>query len=94
MATTGLSITLANKIYLDKTSTKTFPVLIKNEKNVLGYFVNVIFYAIIISLVVSILGFTFGEKVFLLMNSTTEVTSLGLKYIQDIYFSSPRPPFS
>ena len=49
----------------------------KNEKNVLGYFVNVIFYAIIISLIVSILGFTFGEKVFLLMNSTIEVTSLG-----------------
>ena len=53
----------------------------KNEKNVLGYFVNVIFYAIIISLIVSILGFTFGEKVFLLMNSTTEVTSLGLKSV-------------
>ena len=56
----------------------------KNEKNVIGYFVNVIFYAIIISLIVSILGFTFGEKVFLLMNSTIEVTSLGLKYINII----------
>ena len=60
----------------------------KNEKNVLGYFVNVIFYAIIISLIVSILGFTFGEKVFLLMNSTTEVTSLGLKYINIIFLGT------
>ena len=70
----------------------------KNGKNVLGYFVNVIFYAIIISLIVSILGFTFGEKVFLLMNSTTEVTSLGLKYINIIFlgticllYTSPSP---
>ena len=60
----------------------------KSEKNVLGYFVNVIFYAIIISLLVSILGFIFGEKVFLLMNSTTEVTSLGLKYINIIFLGT------
>ncbi len=60
----------------------------KNEKNVLGYFVNVIFYAIIISLIVSILGLTFGERVFLLMNSTTEVTSLGLKYINIIFLGT------
>ena len=60
----------------------------KNEKNVLGYFVNVIFYAIIISLIVSIIGFTFGQKVFLLMNATTEVTSLGLKYINIIFLGT------
>ena len=60
----------------------------KNEKNVLGYFVNVIFYAIIISLIVSILGLTFGERVFLLMNSTTEVTSLGLEYINIIFLGT------
>ena len=60
----------------------------KNEKNVLSYFVNVIFYAVIISLIVSILGFTFGEKVFLLMNSTKEVTSLGLKYINVIFLGT------
>ena len=58
----------------------------KNEKNVLSYFVNVIFYGVIISLIVSIIGFTFGEKVFLLMNSTTEVTTLGLRYINVIFF--------
>ena len=60
----------------------------KNEKNVLSYFVNVIFYAVIISLIVSILGFNFGEKVFLLMNSTKEVTSLGLKYINVIFLGT------
>ena len=60
----------------------------KNEKNVLSYFVNVIFYAVIISLIVSILGFIFGEKVFLLMNSTKEVTSLGLKYINVIFLGT------
>ena len=60
----------------------------KNEKNVLSYFVNVIFYAVIISLIVSILGFIFGEKVFLLMNSTNEVTSLGLKYINVIFLGT------
>ena len=58
----------------------------KNEKNALDYFVNVIFYGVIISLIVSIIGFTFGEKVFLLMNSTTEVTTLGLRYINVIFF--------
>ena len=50
----------------------------KNEKNVLSYFGNVIIYAVIISFIVSLLGFTFGEKVFLLMNSSNEVTCLGL----------------
>ncbi len=60
----------------------------KNEKNVLSYFVNVIFYTVIISLIVSILGFIFGEKVFLLMNSTKEVTSLGLKYINVIFLGT------
>jgi len=60
----------------------------KNEKNVLSYFVNIIFYAVIISLIVSILGFIFGEKVFLLMNSTKEVTSLGLKYINVIFLGT------
>jgi Na+-driven multidrug efflux pump len=58
----------------------------KNEKNVLSYFGNVIIYSIIISVVVSILGFAFGEKIFLLMNSSQEVTILGLEYINIIFF--------
>ncbi len=60
----------------------------KNEKNVLSYFGNVIIYSIIISVVVSILGFSFGEKIFLLMNSSKEVTILGLEYINVIFLGT------
>ncbi len=60
----------------------------KNEKNVLSYFGNVIIYSIIISIVVSILGFVFGEKIFLLMNSSQEVTILGLEYINVIFLGT------
>ena len=60
----------------------------KNEKNVLSYFGNVIIYSIIISIVVSILGFAFGEKIFLLMNSSHEVTILGLEYINVIFLGT------
>ncbi len=60
----------------------------KKEKNVLSYFGNVIIYSIIISIVVSILGFAFGEKIFLLMNSSQEVTILGLEYINIIFLGT------
>ena len=60
----------------------------RNEKNVLSYFGNVIIYSIIISIVVSILGFAFGEKIFLLMNSSQEVTILGLEYINVIFLGT------
>ena len=60
----------------------------KNEKNVLSYFGNVIIYSIIISIVVSILGFAFGEKIFLLMNSSQEVTIHGLEYINVIFLGT------
>ena len=60
----------------------------KNEKNVLSYFGNVIIYSIIISIVVSILGFAFGEKIFLLMNSSQEVIILGLEYINVIFLGT------
>ncbi|ETA69595.1 MATE family efflux transporter [Candidatus Pelagibacter ubique] len=60
----------------------------KNEKNVLSYFGNVIIYAIIISLVVSILGFSFGETIFQLMNSSNSVTALGIEYINIIFLGT------
>ena len=60
----------------------------KNEKNVLSYFGNVIIYAIIISVVVSILGFSFGENIFQLMNSSNTVTTLGLEYINVIFLGT------
>ena len=49
----------------------------KNEKNVLGYFTNIILYSVIISIIVSIIGFSFSEKLFLTMNSSREVITLG-----------------
>ena len=60
----------------------------KNEKNVLNYFGNVIIYSIIISLVVSILGFSFSENIFQLMNSSNTVTTLGLEYINIIFLGT------
>ncbi len=60
----------------------------KNEKNVLSYFGNVIIYTIIISIIVSILGFTFGETIFQLMNSSNTVTALGLEYINIIFLGT------
>jgi len=60
----------------------------KNEKNVLSYFANVVIYAVIISVVVSILGFVFGENIFQLMNSSNKVTTLGLEYINIIFLGT------
>ena len=60
----------------------------KNEKNVLSYFANVIIYAVIISIVVSIIGFSFGESIFQLMNSSNTVTTLGLEYINVIFLGA------
>lgn len=60
----------------------------KNEKNVLNYFGNIIIYAVIISVGVSILGFAFGEKIFQLMNSSNTVTTLGLEYINVIFLGT------
>jgi putative MATE family efflux protein len=60
----------------------------KNEKNVLSYFGNVIIYTIIISAVVSILGFSFGENIFQLMNSSNRVTALGLEYTNIIFLGT------
>ena len=60
----------------------------KNEKNVLSYFGNVIIYAIIISVAVSILGFSFGKNIFQLMNSSNTVTTLGLEYINIIFLGT------
>ena len=60
----------------------------KNEKNVLNYFANVIIYAAIISIIISILGLTFSEKIFLVMNSSQEVTTLGLEYINVVFLGT------
>ena len=60
----------------------------KNEKNVLNYFLNTIFYGIIISFFLTLIGLSFSEKVFTLMGSTKEVTNLGLEYTNIIFYGS------
>ena len=60
----------------------------KNEKNVLNYFLNTIFYGIIISFFLTLIGLSFSEKVFTLMGSTKEVTNLGLEYTNVIFYGS------
>ena len=60
----------------------------KNEKNVLGYFTNIILYSVIISIIVSVIGFSFSEKLFLTMNSSREVITLGLEYTNVIFYGT------
>ena len=60
----------------------------KNEKNVIGYFTNIILYSVIISMIVSIIGFSFSEKLFLTMNSSREVITLGLEYTNVIFYGT------
>ncbi len=59
-----------------------------NKKNILNYFTHIIFYGIILSIIITFLGFTYAEKVFLLMNSSQEVVYLGLEYTNVIYSGS------
>ena len=57
----------------------------KNEKKALKYFTHVIFFGIIISLFITFIGLFFSEKVFYIMNSSKEVTGLGLEYMNIIF---------
>ena len=60
----------------------------KNENETLNYFTHINYYGIIISIIITILGLTYAEKVFLLMGSTVEVVSLGLEYTNIIYMGA------
>ena len=57
----------------------------KDENKTSNYFTHIIYYGIIISIIITILGLTYAEKVFFLMGSTNEVVSLGLEYTNIIY---------
>ena len=57
----------------------------KNEKKALKYFTHVIFFGIIISLFITFIGLFFSEKIFYIMNSSKEVTGLGLEYMNIIF---------
>ncbi len=60
----------------------------KDNKKTLNYFSHIIYYGILISIFITILGLYFSEEVFFLMGSTQEVASLGLEYTNIIYSGS------
>ena len=58
----------------------------ENNKNKVLYFSsNVIYFGIFISILLTFFGLFFSERVFLLMGSSNEVTSLGLEYTNIIF---------
>ena len=57
----------------------------KDNKKILNYFSHIIYYGILISIFIKILGLYFSERVFFLMGSREEVASLGLEYTNSIY---------
>jgi putative MATE family efflux protein len=59
-----------------------------SKKNILYYFSHIIIYGLIISLVITFLGLTYSESVFIIMGSSPEVTSLGTSYTDTIYYGS------
>ena len=58
----------------------------KNKKNIFFYFSHIIIYGLLISIIITFLGLTYGEKVFYLMDSSTEDINLGTKYTDIIYY--------
>ena len=57
-----------------------------NKKNILNYFTHIIYFAIIISILITIIGLSFSDEIFVLMVTSDEVTKLGIQYT-DIIFS-------
>ena len=60
----------------------------KNKTNVLNYFGQTIVYGIVLSFIVTFIGFFFASNIFSLMGSTKEVINLGLKYTNVIFSGS------
>ena len=60
----------------------------KNEKNSLYYFSQTIIFAILISIIITILGLNYSDNIFRLMGSTEYVTNLGLQYTNIIFYGS------
>ena len=58
----------------------------KNKENILNYFTHIIYFGVLISVVITLIGLNFSDKIFSLMVTTKEVTELGLEYT-DIIFS-------
>ena len=60
----------------------------KNERKVLNYFTHIIFYGIIISIIISLFGLNYSEKIFYIMGSSKEVVDLGQEYTDIIFYGS------
>ena len=58
----------------------------KNKENILNYFTHHLFSVYGISVVITLIGLNFSDKIFSLIYTTKEVTELGLQYT-DIIFS-------
>ena len=60
----------------------------KNEKNSIYYFSQTIIFAVLISIIITLLGLSFSDNIFKLMGSTEYVTNLGLQYTNIIFYGS------
>jgi putative MATE family efflux protein len=60
----------------------------KNKENVLSFFGQTIVYGIILSIIVTFVGFFFSSNIFSLMGSTLIVINLGLEYTNVIFSGS------
>ena len=56
-----------------------------NKENILKYFAHTIIFAIIVSILITIIGLVFSPGLFALMGSADEVIVLGLKYTNVIF---------
>ena len=59
-----------------------------SKEKILNYFSHTIIYGILLSILVTFLGLNFSSDVFILMGSSGEVVSLGLKYTNVIFSGS------
>ena len=59
-----------------------------NKENILGYFAHTIIYAVLVSILITIIGLVFSPSLFALMGSTDEVIVLSLKYTNVIFAGS------
>ena len=66
-----------------------------NKKNILSYFTHIIYFAVIISILITIIGLSFSDEIFALMVTSDEVTKLGIQYTDIIFscllYTSPSP---
>ena len=58
-----------------------------NKKNILSYFTHIIYFAVIISILITIIGLSFSDEIFALMVTSDEVTKLGIQYTCLLYTS-------